>query len=468
MGNPIVRKTTLIGLGLLLCYKVLLDVSYAVFVHRLYEYMGFKLGVSFIKVLESYIMVMGIYSIMPKRTVKISDVVVIMLFVLVVVPSVSYYAMADEIRPFAYSIAFGFVLTMGTIRLLPLVRLKAISRSRLVLIGILVLHSAIVFFFLLKNNRIPNLGVLLFDDIYNIRAEVNYGPFFMGYFVKWQGNVINCLLLAYAWYKRSTLLTMVSIAMIAGIFLYTGHKSFVVLPFPAVFLVYAAKRGQITSIVLGCLSFGIFLSLMSYQYRISNIPASLLIRRGLFVPAQITFAYQDYFAKNPHVFLAHSKVSFGLIENPYGEKGLNVANMMGQIYAGNEDTAMNTGYYGDAYMNFGYAGVFIFSALLGIVLKVADWISRRRSFTLSLAAMIVPMIKLSNGSLFSVTLTGGILFSFVVVFLLGDWDPFKGDNRKGSIWRSGFVGNVMGQGCENNLGKVGIRPTLGGVAGSTC
>ena len=50
------------------------------------------------------------------------------------------------------------------------------------------------------------------------------------------------------------------------------------------------------------------------------VPAAMAIKRAFFVPATNSFDYYDFFSSNNLMYLAESKLSFGLIENLYKRK----------------------------------------------------------------------------------------------------------------------------------------------------
>jgi len=78
---------------------------------------------------------------------------------------------------------------------------------------------------------------------------------------------------------------------------------------------------------------------------------------------------------------------------------------------------MNTGYLGNAYMQFGFAGMLSFSFILGLVLVFVDSCAKNIDVGLALSAVIIPLQKLSNTALFSSFLSNGLLIGMMMLWL---------------------------------------------------
>ena len=140
-----------------------------------------------------------------------------------------------------------------------------------------------------------------------------------------------------------------------------------------------------------------------------------MIRRTFFVPAQVAFYYYDFFSANPNTHLSQSSIGLLLgTQNPY--KNENIPKMLGNKYIGT-GVNMNTGYIGDAFMNFGFVGVILFSIILGFILVLLDSITNHVKWTISISIVIIPIFTLVNGALFTALGTKGLLLSIIILFL---------------------------------------------------
>jgi len=304
--------------------------------------------------------------------------------------------------------------------MIPIANLIKIRNTNFFLILLLVSLSLFVYAVLLKLNGIPLLKRLDFSKIYDIRGEVNYGPAVMGYFVTWLANIINCFWIALAWHKRRYFGLIAAFLLQIILYLLTVNKGFLFTPMLLVLLLYFTQKNQLLKPFLSILIIIVLFSIALSESKISRWPASLFVRRTLFDPPQVSFNYYDFFSKNKLMYLSESKLGFGLVKNPYDKYNMSSANIMGMLYMDNPEQHMNTGYLGDAYMNFGILGILIFSFLLGLIFVIADWVSRKINISVAIGALMPAIHKFINGSLFSTMLTGGLLLGLFVVWLYHD------------------------------------------------
>jgi len=329
----------------------------------------------------------------------------------------SFYALADMDRTYYYVFMLSFYITVLITKVFPKFKIRKVKGSNKILILITVFISISVYGFLIKLNGVPSLTAFNLSRVYEIRGETLYGPEFLKYLVGWIANVLNCFLVGLAVDKRKYWLLILTIFLQMIIFAITGHKSMFFAPVAVFFLVIAIKKWILMRFAtLSLLSIFVF-CYMVHAMGISSLPASLLIRRVFFGPAHVSYCYFDFFSKHPHVYLAQSKMGFGLAENPYESYGEPMPEMLGTEYLGSDEVYMNTGYMGDGFMNFGYMGMLLFSYILGLILVVVDSLSTKTKLEVAIACIIIPIQKLINGSFFTTMLTGGILFGLLILFL---------------------------------------------------
>lgn len=412
-----INKVRLIEFILLVIFKALLEIAYIYFVYPLYAYRGFTFNLNVIKLIESYLFITFLFFILPSGDNKISKIAIKILFLIMIVPVLSFYALANRERLFVYFFIIGFCLTIMIIKNSPTIKIKKIKSLNLIMFSCLGIISILVYVILIKLNGIPDLKAIYFSTIYEIRRELSLGPKIMGYLFKWQGNVINCFLIGLAWYKRKYFYLILPLGLQFLLYLICAHKKFLFSLFLILFLIYATKKQRLMRLTLISLIMVVLLSLAFFLTNISRKPASMFIRRTLYVPALVSYNYYDFFSKNPKMYLSESKMGFGLVENPYKDYNMNITNIMGLTYLNNPNTHMNTGYMGNSYMNLGLVGMLTFSLIFGLILKIADSISKKTNISIAIAAMAVPLVSLTNGALFSVMLTGGFLFSLILVWL---------------------------------------------------
>jgi len=391
--------------------------GYIYFVHPQYEYSGFTLNFDLIKLLESYIILMLMFSLLPHGQDRISAIGLQLLFLLMVVPMLSLYSLMDAPRPYVYAFASAFVLTSLTVRFCPSVKIIASKNGNVLLFFVLAAIVVAVCVVLLKLNGIPTFKALNFSTVYEIREQVRYGPRIMGYLVSWVAAVINCFWLSFALWKRRHFSLIFILCLQLLIFLITANKAYLFYPIVVVAVIYGVKKQHFFRLTAASLILVILASLAINELNISSWPGSLFIRRSLFLPAKVSLDYYDFFSRNQRMHLSESRMGLGLADNPYANYNMPSANMMGMFYTGTSKCHMNTGYMGNAYMNFGIPGMMVFSLILGLLLVAADAISKGSNIYLVIGAMIIPIMKFLGGGLLTVTLTHGMLLGLVVIWL---------------------------------------------------
>ncbi|MHA1401789.1 MAG: O-antigen polymerase, partial [Candidatus Heimdallarchaeaceae archaeon] len=366
------NKIKLSEIGLLLGFKIILEIAYILFVNPYYRYAGFPLQLNGLKLLESYLFLLFLFFFLPPGEHKISSVGTKLLFLLMIVPTLSLYALKNESRVFLYLFVAGFWLTLLTVQILPGIRVKRVKNLNSILFFSIGIFSILVYATLMKLNGIPTLRALDFASVYEIRAVVKHGPKVMGYLIPWQAQVINCFLIGLSWYKRKyfCLLAMLSLQFL--LFLITAHKSFLFSPLLIIFLIYAIQKKRLLRLSLIALIIVVLFSLLFYKISGRLRIPSMFIRRVFFVPALNYFNYYDFFSKNQLMYLSDSHLGSLFSKNPYN---MPIPNMIGMLYHDHPTTWVNTGYLANAYMNFGFLGILLFSLILGVIFLMMDSIA---------------------------------------------------------------------------------------------
>jgi len=410
-----ISKVRLREFGLLLVFKALLDVVYVLFIHPRWGYYGFSMQLDGLKLLESYLLLISLFFFLPRGEGRVSAVGINLLFIMMVAPTLSLYAMKNESRTFMYLFIGGFWLTLLTIRVLPRVRITRIkSSSSALLIGLCGV-SFLVYVALFTVRGVPTLHSLNLWLVYEVRtAFYAQGlPGIMGYLISWQANVINSFLIGLAWYRRRYLGVVALLALQLLLFLFTGLKSFLLAPILVLFLLYAVEKKRVLELILKGFIISTSFSFVFYALGGSIMVPSILIRRLFFTPAQNYFYYYDFFSHHQLMYLAGSHLN-PFFANPYG---MRITNMIGSLYYGQPGMSVNTGYLADAYMNFGALGIVIFSVFLGVFLVILDSLGKRTNTAIAVAAIAIPLVTLVNSAFFTTLLTHGFLLSMLVLWL---------------------------------------------------
>lgn len=401
-----------------LFFRMVLDFVYVNYVTRVYnEFPLIKNGV--VRVLESYILALLVSQLVAHslyRKWRASGIILIIQMVIVIIPLTALYALADAPPVLVYA-AIGSILLVTIITDTPL-KLR-VPRPNYGIACLLTLSavgiSAYVYGWLLFTGGLNRINFNLLK-VYEIRSEYveSLGPL-MGYFVPWQGNIINPLALLYALrHKKYRLLGLAVIAQLL-LFSMTGFKSFLFYPVFAfgVYLAYR-KRNAILWIVLG-LSLLVLFSYAYFSVGGGEIVPSLFIRRLLFVQARTHVLYYDFFSRPDHPkYMLSESILKGITRNPYDMPMVHVIalNYWGRYFW------PDVGYLGDAYAQLGLLGMFLFSIMLGFVLRMIDNLYKHLPINFVAAVLAMPAMALAESALFTSLLTHGLIYAALMIWAI--------------------------------------------------
>jgi hypothetical protein len=399
---------------LLLFYKLLLDLSYIIFVNRYFEYMGFNLDLNISKYIFSIFVFIVLYYFLPKNIDKPSSIFLQLHYIIMIIPMFTIYSFGDKSTLFFVICMFIFSMECFLVKLLPKFKIIRIKKSKNILYSILILITVLVYFSMIRANGFPSLKALNFLNVYDIRGKVSY-PFLMPYLVIWQAKVINPFFIVTSYINKDKKVFFIFLSLQVLLYLITAHKSFLFIIFAILLVVKVVHKPNLLNNILKIASFGILAIILLFKITNSLMIPSLFLRRLLFIPAQIKFFYYDFFSNNDFLYFSQGAIGklVGL-EYPYQ---LEVAQMIGYIYYGNEGTNANTGYLADAYANMGIIGMFFIGLLFVFILILVDSLSIKIGKELTVGLTLFPILSLNDGALLTNLLTGGLLFLLLILYL---------------------------------------------------
>jgi len=327
-------------------------------------------------------------------------------------PMLTIFAFMNESRIFTYAVTLFWMLVFILLQV-PSKSLPPLKQKKILLFSLLFFFGTIVFFMIYKY-----LGISInfnLNRVYDIRFQfVEKKIFLAGYLFNWQGYILNPVFLAYFIRRRKWIYATLILFFQIILFSVTGMKSFLfVIPFMLALMWITTRKNPLVYIAIGLTAI-ILLGMLSYMLSDDIYISSLITRRFLLVPARLSFLYYDFFSHHDYIFLSHSIFCF-FLDYPYH---LNPANLIGEIYFNSPSTHANTGIVGDAYMNFGFVGLALWSILFALVLKLIDSCSKRKDKKIAIAAIAMPVIILLNSGLLTGLLTHGLLLALLILYLL--------------------------------------------------
>jgi len=402
-------------------FRAVLDLLYANFVTRYYagDSLSFPLFAdSPLRLIESYaiaiVLAVSTAAALSRRS-RPSGIILALYFMVVMLPLTSLYGIAGVPADFIYAASASFLVLIAATEILPKVRLPSPDRNvvRLALIAIVGI-SIYVYVWLMLTGGLGRISFGL-SSVYQVRAEYvqTLGPL-VGYLIPWQANVINVLIMCYGMAKKkSWILGLTAIAQLL-LFGMTGHKSFLLSPFLVIGVFYLWQRKNAISYMLLGSS---LLALASYVYfQMGNdiIIPSLFIRRLFFVPAGLHVMYYDFFSQPEHLyFMLSDSILKAFIPNPYDA---HMPSVIATTYWGRVFNP-NVGYLGDAYGNFGLFGMIIYSAILGLILRIIDSVGSTIPSHFVAAVISMPAISMTQCALTTVMLTHGLVPAVLMLWI---------------------------------------------------
>ena len=90
-----IRKGTIWTFLSLILFKLILDLSYYFVISPVWSYAKFELHLNSLKLVESYLLLFIIFTLMPKSSKKLSNVLVWLLILLSYIPMLTIFAFKD-------------------------------------------------------------------------------------------------------------------------------------------------------------------------------------------------------------------------------------------------------------------------------------------------------------------------------------------------------------------------------------
>ncbi len=345
-----------------------------------------------------------------------SRVLLVLHLVGVVIPlQALVVAQFEFARPeFATAVAVAYLATVLLAVGTPTLRIGRPGRlARLLVVTACVLLSVYVYASLVAHGGI---GRMSFDlaKVYEVRDQFLEGlaPL-AGYFVPWQGLVLNPALMLAALKRRSLLLGLFALALQGVLFGMTGYRAFLLMPGLLAAMYFIGGRRHLAALAVAGIMALIGAALGLYAWLdLPQIP-NLLVDRVIIVPAELHFWYYDFFGTLGHAPLQLSQsVLAALSDSHYSAP---IAEVIAWKYMGVAAWA-NVGLFADAFANFGYAGCAVFTLLFAAVLKTLDAASTGTDARIAAALIAVQAFQLVNAGLLTTLLTHGLALAIVVLW----------------------------------------------------
>ena len=266
-------------------------------------------------------------------------------------------------------------------------------------------------------------GRLQLAGLYNIDLRLASRDldmtFLTGYGQAWMANVINPMLMALGLFRKKPLLFFIGAAGQVLLFMTAASKvyllSIVFLPF--MFLILNSKNNifglRFIMGMSGLLMVTIFLGF--YEAPFSSVVQNLIGFRLFSDPGFGTSVYSDFFSQNPWTYWSHLKGISTLVEYPYD---LTVNYLIGNYLGSELNSANANAWASDGIAAMGMAGVLVVGLLMGIIFYILDCSAAALDPKFSGLSIAMHGINLSNLSLMSSCLGGGLFCNMILFWLM--------------------------------------------------
>lgn len=405
-------------------YRFCLDIGYSQIIAVYYEYYGFITVPAPLLKLYSWVIFLVFAALIYKgyqNRNRLSDEILFVLFLLSIGPTTTMIGCGQYPAGFIACVTIYWLVIFGAHRLFVLGNMHFVSRGKnkpyyeyalgmilLLLVSVIIYISGKYTHFRLHFNLLT---------VYDLREEAaGYNlPVVLRYLYGW-GRVTIPIFIIYFFCKGKKVLGWICFCIQMLNFAIEGSKTVF---FLAVFSVIIAhlpkvKLSFLNWLILRGMTCLYALCILIYELAGNVIPISMFMRRILFVPAYLEWAYYDFFLdKTPDFFRTSFLRHLGL-QTPYPR----LVNMIGGIYGNSYETNANNGLLSDAITNWGYIGVIIMPIILCLVLCVIDDSSKKLDPRVYILSALYLSILLTNAFLTTVLLTHGLLIVIVILFLM--------------------------------------------------
>jgi hypothetical protein len=217
------------------------------------------------------------------------------------------------------------------------------------------------------------------------------------------------------------LLYVVASILLFGLTSNRGH--FFIVFVSLAFYWVALRKNPFVWIVGGAMATALVAGL-SYQVSPSlRMIGDFTIGRVMFVPAIANFFFYEFFSTNPHTYWSDTRLTFGLVNNPYGLTGARVVfdhfygqDLSDDVFYGNA----NTGFLGAGYGHAGFLGMTIYAVLVGFMVRLSHSLASKTAPAIAFGALsyMFVLALFTSSDLPTLVLTHGYLIAIVLVLLL--------------------------------------------------
>ena len=402
-------------------YFSLLSSLYVFYISPYWSYMGFIYEFNQVKLIFAIFIILFILSITPLD--HDSRSILLNLFLTVYgIPSLVIFSFTNQpaFSAFIIWLSVTIVFVVSKINISP-IKIFTFSPDKFMLIMALLSFLLIMFFYVFGGYTNFNLDI---TKVYEVRENASEDlPLIFSYLASIFSKIVIPFGVLISLVNKKYVVSILFFLSSILLFGFTSHKGMVIYPILAVFIYLSLSKSYNFSIVLLIFIFAILLCFLDANISTTAEDGSfwgwftsIFARRGLLVPALLDYYHIDFFSSNPVLLWADSRLSLGLVRNPYGIPSPYV---IGQNYFGDPTMAANTGYIGSGFAQAGLVGTIIYAVSVGLTIALINAHGRYQGGPFVAALMTSQVLTmLVSTDFITMFLSHGMAISFLLLSII--------------------------------------------------
>lgn len=412
-----VSRNKLLFFAALVVFRCALDFSYYNIIADVFVYDGFTARLDYGQYMLSWLLYSISFIFVNDRIQKVGHYFFAMAVLSVIAPLTSIYGLEANKSLFPVVItlvAIFLIYYVSSLSVFSFRKLPVVVGGEHLAIAIAVAFVVFLVVWFPVSGARPNFDLSKVYEYREVNSELTGGGI-LAYTNNWTYQVFSVYLISFSLYYRRYVLVLILLLIQLYFFSIASHKSILFLPF-LVLGTWMYFRYSNSLLVLPVAYTAIIcVTIISFYFFDDLLLSSLLSRRVFFVPANLCFAYFDFFSNNPHVYWSNSVLS-AFSAYPYGDLG--VPYVIGE-YLERPGVGANNGFVSSGFAHAGLFGVFFYAIIIGLIIRlINDMTSESMPIWVAVAISVVPLRSLLISSdLFTVMLTHGFGMAIVLIYL---------------------------------------------------
>lgn len=411
----IVTREFLLLKALLVVIYLALEIYYHFFISSQFDYMGYVWDLDLFKYLITKIVFLFLLAgsfLIYKRSGFLYSIYLLLIFFFYI-PNAILFSFSDfPIAPYVSNIFFVSFFLLAPYIKFNIPQWQVPEKFR----GIILASLAVLLFvpIVVTFGAGFNFRTLLLSEVYETRevfSEKLTG--LLAYFYNIEVKTLLPATLIFFMIYRRYYLAIFFILVLLYFYMISGNKLVYFTSFLVIFFFFVGKSTveKISNFFLVVIIFFTLFPVIDNFILNEPLFAGTFVNRFLFIPALLTHYYFDFFDGNPF-FFAESHFFNYFVHSPYN---LPVGFLISKEYFNEPSAYANNGIVSDGFMNLGYAGVIIFSAIFTLLFSLFNSLNLSKQYYGIYFSYIYIIL---SAPLLSCFVTGGILLFIVLGSLI--------------------------------------------------